>query len=46
MLAGLVAGASAAAAWSLSVNGIGLPGGVRADSPLAGFGSHSRFGDR
>jgi hypothetical protein len=26
MLAGLVAGASAAAAWSLSVNGIGLPG--------------------
>jgi hypothetical protein len=27
MFAGLVAGASAAAAWSLSVNGIGLPGG-------------------
>jgi len=26
MLAGLVAGASVAAAWSLSVNGVGLPG--------------------
>lgn len=26
MMAGLVAGASVAAAWSLSVNGVGLPG--------------------